>query len=44
MSLNTKQEALLSATGELDNDAMDELIEYAKFRKARQMLQKKNKK
>ncbi len=39
MSLNTKQEALLSATGELDNDAMDELIEYAKFRKARQMLQ-----
>lgn len=38
MDLSTKQEALLSATGELDNNAMDELIEYAKFRKARNML------
>lgn len=38
MDLNTKQAALLSATGELDNNAMDELIEYAKFRKARTML------
>jgi len=39
MTLNPKQEALLSATGELDGNAMDELIEYAKYRKARQMLQ-----
>lgn len=38
MALNTKQEALLSATGELDSKAMDDLIEYAKFRKARQVL------
>jgi transcriptional regulator with XRE-family HTH domain len=44
VNLNPKQEALLSATGELDSNAMDELIEYAKFRKARQMLKEANSK
>ncbi len=39
MTLNPKQEALLSATGDLDGNDMDELIEYAMFRKARQVLQ-----
>lgn len=40
MTSNPKQNALLSATGELNSSAMDELIEYAKYRKARQMLKK----
>ncbi len=44
MELNEKQEALLSATGDLDGKEMDELIEYAKFRKARQMLKNKDSK
>lgn len=44
MTLNPKQEALLSATGELDGKAMDDLIEYAKFRKARQVLKDENSK
>lgn len=39
MDLNPKQAALLSATGELDSKAMDDLIEYAKFRKARHMME-----
>ncbi len=38
VELNPKQEALLSATGDLNGNEMDELIEYATFRKARQML------
>lgn len=42
VALNPKQEALLSATGDLDNKAMDDLIEYAKFRKARQVLKAEN--
>lgn len=44
VALNPKQEALLSATGELNSNAMDELIEYAKFRKARQVLKNENSK
>jgi len=43
--LSSKQQALMSATGDLDNREMDEVIEYAKFRKARQVLKsEKNKK
>lgn len=42
MSLNPKQNALMSATGELDGRALDELIEYAKFRKARSVLRNRN--
>jgi transcriptional regulator with XRE-family HTH domain len=41
--LNDKQNALLSATGDLNDVAMDELIEYAKFRKAREALKIANK-
>jgi transcriptional regulator with XRE-family HTH domain len=39
MATNERQNALLSATGDLNDRDMDELIEYAKFRKARTILE-----
>jgi transcriptional regulator with XRE-family HTH domain len=36
-------QALLSATGDLRKDELDDLIEYAKFRKARRALKKAKK-
>ncbi len=39
MAVNQKQSALMSATGELNETDLDELIEYAKFRKARTILE-----
>lgn len=38
MVVNAKQNALMSATGDLNEKDMTELIEYAKFRKARTIL------
>jgi len=38
MTIDRKQNALMSATGELTPSDMDDLIEYAKFRKARSIL------
>lgn len=38
MSINAQQHALMSATGDLTGKDMQELIEYAKFRKARSIL------
>ncbi len=39
MNVSDKHHALMSATGELSPADMDELIEYAKFRKARTILE-----
>jgi len=39
MKINEQQNALMSATGELNEKDMQELIEYAKFRKARSILE-----
>jgi transcriptional regulator with XRE-family HTH domain len=36
-------QALLSATGDLDNEDLDELTRYAQFRKARKELEKSKK-
>lgn len=41
---NPKVQALLSAMGNLDDEDIDELTQYAQFRKARQTLNKANKK
>ena len=38
MTMEQKQSALMSATGDLTERDMDDLIEYAKFRKARSIL------
>lgn len=38
MNVSDKHHALMSATGELGPKDLDELIEYAKFRKARTIL------
>lgn len=38
MNLSDRHHALMSATGELSTNDLDELIEYAKFRKARTIL------
>lgn len=40
---NPHLNALLSATGDLAEEDIKELVEYAKFRKARQMLKDANK-
>ena len=38
MAINPQQHALMSATGDLKEKDLQELIEYAKFRKARSIL------
>ena len=38
MQISERQHALMSATGDLTDRDMNELIEYAKFRKARTIL------
>jgi transcriptional regulator with XRE-family HTH domain len=38
MKVNAQQHALMSATGDLTNKDFEDLIEYAKFRKARTIL------
>ncbi len=38
MAISERQNALMSATGELNEKDLNELIEYAKFRKARTIL------
>lgn len=38
MAISERQHALMSATGELSEKDLNELIEYAKFRKARTIL------
>jgi transcriptional regulator with XRE-family HTH domain len=40
---NPKVQALMSATGDLEDDDLDELTQYAQFRKARRILQNANK-
>ena len=37
-SQDSRLQALMSATGDLRDDEFDELLEYARFRRARQML------
>lgn len=38
MAINQQQHALMSATGDLKGKDLEDLIEYAKFRKARSIL------
>lgn len=38
MAISSQQRALMSATGELNEKDLRELVEYAKFRKARTIL------
>lgn len=38
MAISQQQHALMSATGDLKGKDLDDLIEYAKFRKARSIL------
>jgi len=40
---NSRLQALMSATGELDDDDLDELTRYAQFRKARKTLNQSSK-
>ena len=42
--LDPKTQALMSATGDLRKEEMEDLIEYAKFRKARRALKEAKKK
>ena len=39
MAISEKQNALMSATGDLNERDLNDLIEYAKFRKARTILE-----
>lgn len=39
LHVSERQHALMSATGDLKTEDIDELIEYAKFRKARTILE-----
>lgn len=43
MEAGVRLQALLSATGDLDDDDLDELTRYAQFRKARKALKQKKK-
>src|SRR5215213_10927279 len=40
---NPRLQALMSATGDLEDDDLDELTQYAQFRKARKLLSNANK-
>jgi transcriptional regulator with XRE-family HTH domain len=40
---DSRLEALMSATGDLRDEEFEELLEYARFRRARQMLKNANK-
>lgn len=44
MKTDDKVQALLSATGDLDEEDIDELVRYAQFRRARKQLEQKGKK